>query len=85
MIKIAQIQLQPDERQFRALRDTMREANNACNEISSIAFEGNIFHQFRLHKAAYYWIRAKYSLSAQVVVRNPNLRAESVGIRSMRM
>jgi len=63
------IKLLPDNIQFDLLKNTIIEANNACNEISDIAFSKKIFNQFKLHKETYYVIRNKFNLSAQMVAR----------------
>ena len=43
MIKVAQIQLKPDERQQEILTETLRTANQTCDEISSVTFEEKLF------------------------------------------
>lgn len=70
MIKVAQIQLKPDIRQQEILTETLRTANKACDEISSVIFEEKLFvSRHLLQQKTYYPIRAKYpSLSAQMVL-----------------
>jgi len=67
---IAQVKLQPDERQADALKRTLETANAACNWLSEQAWEAKTFGQFALHKLAYHAAREAFpSLSSQVVVR----------------
>jgi putative transposase len=47
----------------------MQEANRACDYISSVAWTKKTFGQYQLHKLVYQDVRAKFDLSAQVVVR----------------
>lgn len=65
----AKILLQPNEQQKKALLDTLREANTACDEISAYAFQNKCFSKFNIQKAIYYAIKESFNLSAQVVVR----------------
>jgi hypothetical protein len=52
-----------------SLSRTMRTANACCDWISKRAWKTKIFGQFALHKLCYAGAKAKYGLSAQVVVR----------------
>jgi putative transposase len=63
------VKLQPTRAQVTLLRDTLERANSACNTISAVAWERQVFGQFKLHKAVYHNVRAATGLSAQVVVR----------------
>ena len=65
----AKILLQPNEEQKKVLLNTMQQANAACNEISSYAFENKCFSKFNIQKAKYHSIKESFNLSAQVVVR----------------
>jgi len=64
-----QIKLVPDETQAKALLETIRRTNLACNEISEIAWEKKVFNQFKLHKLCYYSVKESSHLTAQVVIR----------------
>lgn len=64
-----QIKLKPDSEQKKSLLNTIKEANQACNELSEFAFKNQVFNQFKLHKAKYYSIKSSFNLSAQMVVR----------------
>lgn len=64
-----QIKLLPDNIQAKALLDTIRICNNACNSISETAWKEKIFNQFKLHWAVYHPIKERFNLTAQVVVR----------------
>lgn len=67
---IAQVKLQPDERQADALQRTLETANTACNWLSEQAWQAQTFRQYDLHKLAYHASRQAFpSLSSQVVVR----------------
>lgn len=65
----AKILLQPNKEQKKVLLDTLQEANTACNEISSYAFQNKCFSKFNIQKAIYHPIKESFNLSAQVVVR----------------
>jgi putative transposase len=65
----AQILLNPTPEQAQLLVDTIRQANAACNEVSTFAWEKKLFRKFDLQKELYYGIKDKYNLSAQMVVR----------------
>jgi predicted transposase len=66
---IAQVKLNPTKEQAKALRQTLEQANAACDAISEIAWKNETFKQFSLHKLIYADIRERFDLSAQVVVR----------------
>src|SRR5690606_17796644 len=65
----AQILLNPTAEQAQLLVDTIKQANTACNEVSSFAWEKKVFRKFDLQKELYYGIKDRYNLSAQMVVR----------------
>ena len=64
-----QIKLLPTQEQFTFLKNTLIEANTACNEISNIAFEKKLYNQYKLHHETYHRIKNSFNLSAQMVVR----------------
>ena len=64
-----QIKILPDHEQFAFLKDTLIEANTACNAISDIAFTNKLFNQYKLHHQTYHSIKKSFNLSAQMVVR----------------
>lgn len=66
---IASLKLTPTKEQATSLRATLERANQACNWMSGQAWEHKTFKQFSLHKLAYYECKAKFELSAQVIVR----------------
>ena len=66
---IAQVKLQPTEEQAQSLKETLERANSAANFVSDIAWQHQTFSQYDLHKIAYYDVRAKFDLSAQMTVR----------------
>lgn len=63
------VKLQPSHEQASLLRETVERANAACNQISAVAWERKTFGQYALHKATYATTKARFNLSAQVVVR----------------
>jgi IS605 OrfB family transposase len=63
------IKLLPTNEQVEYLLNTIKEANNACNNISDIAWQTKSFNQFKLHKECYYNIKNKFNLSSQIIVR----------------
>jgi len=71
------IKLITDAEQHRKLLETMKRFNEACNEISRVAFENNTFSKVKIQKLCYYDIREKFGLSAQMVVRAIGKVAES--------
>jgi len=64
-----QIKLLPDNKQMQSLKDTLKECNTACDEISRSCFEGKIWGQYKIHHAVYYRIKSTFNLSSQMVVR----------------
>jgi predicted transposase len=71
------IKLITDAEQHRKLLETMKRFNEACNEISRVAFENQTFSKVKIQKLCYYDIREKFGLSAQMVVRAIGKVAES--------
>lgn len=65
----ARIKLLPSPEQADGLTQTLERANAACNYISEQAWASQTFRQFSLHKLTYYDVRARFGLSAQMVVR----------------
>jgi len=63
------IKLLPTEEQSEALLETMKASNDACNEISKVAWSKKIFNQFKLHRETYYLIKRRFNLSAQVIIK----------------
>lgn len=66
---IVPVKLLPTEEQHGALVDTLTTTNEACNYISQHAWDKRTFRQYDLHKAIYYEVRERFSLSAQMTVR----------------
>jgi hypothetical protein len=69
MVKVASIQLRPSADEGKALMETLREANEACNRISETAFQTGVFGQFALHYEVYKHIRATTRLCSQMTIR----------------
>jgi putative transposase len=66
---IAKVKLQPKPEEFASLRETLYRANECCNWLSEKAWEAQIFQKFEMQKAWYHEARAKFGLTAQIVVR----------------
>ena len=66
---VVNLKLKTLDSQRDALLETMKEANEACNWISTEAFENKVFKQFNLHKITYHPVRQNFNLSSQVIVR----------------
>jgi IS605 OrfB family transposase len=66
---IAQIKLLPTPEQANALRQTIEQANAACQFVSDTAWETKTFRQYDLHHRCYRAVREQFGLSAQVTVR----------------
>lgn len=73
----ARVKLLPTTEQADALRETLERANEACNYISSEAWQSQTFRQFPLHKLTYYDVRERFGLSAQMAVRAVSRVADS--------
>jgi IS605 OrfB family transposase len=69
MILTLKIKLNPTEEQKVLLLDTIQLVNKTCNTISDIAWESQVFNQFKIHKLVYHDIKNTTNLSAQVIVR----------------
>jgi putative transposase len=66
---IVQLKLIPTPEDAAALLATLERANDAANAISQVAWDTRTFGQFALQKACYYEIKARFGLTAQLVVR----------------
>lgn len=65
----AKVKLSTTPESYDALSQTLHTANACCDWISTQAWKSETFGQFALHKLTYAKARAKFELSAQVVVR----------------
>jgi transposase len=65
----AKLKLQPTQAQADSLKRTLITANAACDSISGIAWETRTFGKFALQKLVYQDVRARFGLTAQVVIR----------------
>ncbi len=66
---IAQVRLYPDDPQRARLKQTLETANAACNYISQQGWQTNTFRRYDLQNLTYYEVRARFGLTAQVVIR----------------
>jgi putative transposase len=67
--RIVQLKLQPTPEQARALLATLERGNDAANAISELAWETQTFGQYALQQAHYYAVKARFGLTAQLVIR----------------
>jgi putative transposase len=65
----AQIRLLPTPEQAKLLKETLVRANEACDYISSVAWDKRTFGKFALQKLGYQTVKDMFGLTAQVVVR----------------
>jgi len=65
----AQLKLQPNTEQHALLRHTLEAANAACNFVSRVAWEKQVFGRFALQKLCYQDIRRQFGLGADAAVR----------------
>jgi IS605 OrfB family transposase len=65
----AKVKLKPTDEQREYLERTLTTANEAANYISGVAWDVQVFSQFKLHNLVYYDIRNLFNLSSQVTVR----------------
>jgi IS605 OrfB family transposase len=65
----ASVQLLPTDDQRHSLIATLERANAACNDLSEQAWEQRVFNKRRLQKLAYYDIRERFDLTAQIALR----------------
>jgi putative transposase len=66
---IAQLKLMPTPEQATALLHTLEVANAACNHISSVAWQQQVFGKFDLQKLCYETVRESFGLAAQTTIR----------------
>jgi len=71
---IAQVRLYPDDEQREALKQTLQTASAACNYLSAVAWINQTFRRFDLQHLAYYDVREKFGLAAQMTIRSPAFR-----------
>lgn len=64
------IKLLADAREEGALKETIKETNAICNEISTFCFENRVWNRFKIHKQIYHRFKASFNVSAQIIVRS---------------
>ena len=64
-----QLQLLPSPEQASLLLATMRRFNEAASYAARIAFDAGVFSMPSVHRLAYYAVRERFGLSAQLAVR----------------
>lgn len=65
----AKVKLQPNADQAQYLLETLERANAACDYVSAKAWENKTFGTFKLQKLVYSEVKARFDLTAQMVVR----------------
>ena len=65
----AKVKLVTNQIPHAALKETMARANAACNWISDLAWEKQVFQAFAIQKLAYHPVKEKFRLTAQLVIR----------------
>lgn len=68
-MKVVAVKLRTTPESKSALDDTMQRFNEACNHLSSIAWERKEFRAFTIQGIAYHETRALFGLPAQLTVR----------------
>lgn len=63
------IKLLPTDEQEAILRETLARANEACNEISAVAWAQLEFNRFQLHHLTYRHIRDTFGFPANIACR----------------
>jgi len=63
------VKLKPNSEQAPSLVATIERANGACDRISEVAWDAQVFGQFKLHRLVYADVREASGLTAQMVVR----------------
>ena len=63
------IKLLPIGEQAELLLNTIKEANNICNNISDTAWQIKCFNQFKLHNECYHQIKQSSNFSSQIIIR----------------
>lgn len=66
---ILQIKLLPTPEQFNILKETLVEANAACNVISERCFEKRIFNRFKMHFEIYSSIKSSFKICSRITTR----------------
>jgi IS605 OrfB family transposase len=64
-----QLQLLPTDAQAALLLDTMRAVNEAATFAARLAFDAGVFSQPSVHRLAYFEIRKRFKIGAQLAVR----------------
>ncbi len=66
---VADVKLNPTEKQWTALLETLERANDAANWLSRLAWKKKTFRQYDLHHLAYYELKERFDLTSQAVIR----------------
>lgn len=66
---MAQLQLLPSQEHAHALEETLQVANRACNFLSQVAWDHQVFNKRDLQTQVYSDLRTQFGISAQVAIR----------------
>ena len=66
---VVNLKLTPTPGQAKLLRETLRQANAACNYLSEVGWKAKILRQYDLHKLAYHDTKQRFGLVADLVIR----------------
>jgi len=70
LVKTVRCKLEVDEESACALRETLFQFSQACNDALKVAIDKHITNSFKLHRKLYYTLRRRYKdLTANHVVR----------------
>lgn len=76
-IRTIALTLKPTPAEATALTRLQAAFNDACNDVSGVAWDAQEFNSVRLHRLTYYEVRARYGLLAQHAVRVIGVVADS--------
>jgi len=62
---VTMVRLFPEDNNLLAM---IEQFNHACNELSKLAFDSNIFNWLGLQRASYHWLRKEFGLNAAQAV-----------------
>ncbi len=69
LVRVIKVKMLPTDEQKKEFLEVFRQFNAACNWISQVAFEQQVFRQVPLHAACYHEARERFGLPSQLTVR----------------
>lgn len=82
---IVQLKLITTAEDAAALLETLERANAAANAVSQIAWEEQVFGQYKLQRICYHDIKRRFNVAAQVVIRTLAKVADSYKLDRRRL